>query len=48
VIESDEKLWSNPATWPSGKVPIAGENVEILPGKNIVFDLEDSPIYNYV
>lgn len=48
VVESTVRLWSNPTTWPSGKVPQAGEDVEVLTGKNIVYDLEDSPIYNYV
>ena len=41
-------LWSNPASWPSGSVPVAGEDVVIAPGKNFIFDLEESPIYNYV
>ncbi len=48
VVENTVRLWSNPSTWTSGKVPVAGEDVEILPGKNIVFDLEESPIYNYI
>jgi hypothetical protein len=48
VIETTEKLWSQPTTWPDGKVPVAGDDVVILPGKNIIYDLEDSPIYKYV
>ena len=48
VIETTEKLWSDPKTWASGKVPAEGEDVEVPAGKNIVFDLEESPIFNYV
>jgi hypothetical protein len=47
-IETTEKLWSQPSTWPDGKVPIAGQDVKILPGKNIIYDIEDSPIFTYV
>jgi cell migration-inducing and hyaluronan-binding protein len=47
-IETVERLWSDPATWPSGKVPVEGEDVEILPGKNILFDLEESPILKQI
>jgi hypothetical protein len=25
----EETLWSNPKSWPSGKVPVADEDVEI-------------------
>ena len=27
--ETTERLWSDPKSWTSGKVPVAGENVEI-------------------
>jgi hypothetical protein len=47
-IEETQMLWSLPSTWASGKVPGGGENVEVPPGKNIIYDLEESPIYNYV
>lgn len=47
-IESTIKYWSNATSWESGKVPIAGEDIVILPGKNFIYDLEVSPIYNYV
>jgi hypothetical protein len=48
VIETTERLWSQASTWPEGKVPVANDDVEIPPGKNIIYDLEDSPIFKYV
>jgi hypothetical protein len=42
------KLWSSPSTWSSGKVPAAGEDVEIPVNQTIVFDLAESPIYNLI
>jgi hypothetical protein len=35
----DETLWSVPETWPSGVVPVAGEDVEILGSMNVVYDV---------
>jgi len=31
--------WSAPATWPNGKVPVAGDKVTIPAGKNVVLDV---------
>ena len=31
--------WSNPATWPNGKVPVAGDKVTIEKGKAVVLDV---------
>jgi cell migration-inducing and hyaluronan-binding protein len=31
--------WSNPATWPNGKVPVAGDKVTIAAGKEVVLDV---------
>jgi hypothetical protein len=31
--------WSNPATWPNGKVPVAGDKVTIAAGQNVVLDV---------
>lgn len=41
-------MWSDPLTWattanPAGAVPTAGQDVEIASGKNIVFNLAESP-----
>jgi hypothetical protein len=32
AVENTTRLWSDPASWPSGKVPLAGEDVVIAPG----------------
>jgi hypothetical protein len=32
-------LWSNPATWPTNKVPAAGEQVDIASGKDVILDV---------
>jgi hypothetical protein len=46
---SDEKiLWSDPKSWPSGKVPVAGDDVHIEPGWNMIYDVEESPILKMV
>jgi cell migration-inducing and hyaluronan-binding protein len=31
--------WSDPATWPNGKVPVAGDKVIIARGKDVVLDV---------
>src|SRR5687767_5939523 len=31
--------WSDPATWPNGKVPVAGDAVTIAKGKDVVLDV---------
>lgn len=47
-IEDRVRLWSDPTSWASGAVPLAGEDIVIPPGQNFVFDLVESPIYNYI
>lgn len=47
-IETGFRLWSNPSSWTSGKVPVAGEDVLIEPGWNMVYDVAESPILNTV
>ena len=42
------RLWSDPMTWPSGVLPQADEDVEVPPGYDVLYDLEESPIYRYV
>jgi cell migration-inducing and hyaluronan-binding protein len=34
-----QELWSNPATWPDGKVPGAGDTVTIERGKDVLLDV---------
>jgi hypothetical protein len=34
-----QELWSNPATWPDGKVPAAGDTVTIEKGKDVLLDV---------
>jgi hypothetical protein len=31
--------WSDPASWPGRKVPVAGEKVEIASGKEVILDV---------
>lgn len=46
-ISDEIKYWSNATTWPEGVVPESGD-VEILPGENIIFDLEDTPVFDLI
>lgn len=48
TVEATERLWSDPASWPTGKVPAEGEDVHIEPGWNMTMDLEETPILGYV
>ena len=34
--------WSNPATWSLGRVPATGDVVDIAPGTNVTYDVNDS------
>jgi len=43
-LATDSKPWSDPNSWPSGAVPVEGDEVEIISGDWIDFDLEESPI----
>lgn len=38
-ISNEIKYWSDTTTWPSGKLPVEGEDVEIAPGENVVLDI---------
>jgi hypothetical protein len=35
----DVKLWSDDATWPSGAKPVAGDDVIITAGMNVLLDI---------
>jgi hypothetical protein len=37
--QAQETRWSDPATWPNGKVPAAGEQVTIDSGKQVILDV---------
>ncbi|HEU4685544.1 MAG TPA: G8 domain-containing protein, partial [Nitrospira sp.] len=43
--QANAALWSNPATWPSGKVPAAGDQVVIEPDMNVVLDVSPPPLH---
>jgi len=45
VVEDLVKLWSDPSSWPSGKVPAAGEDVHVESGWNMTMDVADTPIF---
>src|SRR5579863_4070845 len=36
--------WSDPATWPNGKAPVAGDKVTIDAGKEVVLDVNTPPL----
>jgi hypothetical protein len=40
-----QELWSNPATWPDGQVPRAGDKVTIESGKHVVLDVSPPPLH---
>mmetsp|Transcript_22262 Transcript_22262/g.16721 ORF Transcript_22262/g.16721 Transcript_22262/m.16721 type:complete len:269 (-) Transcript_22262:1359-2165(-) len=48
-VEIDDEIsyWSNVSTWITNKVPEAGENAEIQPGKNVFLDI-DTPILGHL
>jgi hypothetical protein len=48
VATGPERFWSDPNSWPSGKLPIEGENVHIEPGWNMTLDLAETPILTLV
>jgi cell migration-inducing and hyaluronan-binding protein len=37
--------WSSPATWPNGKVPVAGDQVTIAAGQNVVLDVNPPALH---
>src|SRR5690606_14634494 len=39
-----QQNWSDPATWPNGKVPVAGEKVIIPRDKEVVLDVSPPPL----
>jgi G8 domain len=39
AVEAKATKWSDRATWPSHKVPVAGEKVDIAAGKEVILDI---------
>ena len=50
--ESEPVPWSAPETWfnvfGENRVPIAGEEVRIITGMNVVYDIGDSPVFKNI
>lgn len=38
TLETFQRVWSNPDSWPSGKVPVDGDRVTILPEWTMILD----------
>src|SRR5690606_4524760 len=36
--------WSDPATWPNGKVPVAGDKVVIAKDRHVILDVSPPPL----
>jgi len=47
-LENRTRLWSNPEDWPSGKVPVADDDVHVEAGWNMYYDVEESPVLKMV
>jgi len=45
TIEKTPRYWSKAASWTSKKVPLAGEDVVIEPGWNMVLDIAETPTF---
>ena len=49
MAETDEtryRLWSDASNWPNGAVPADGEDVEVVSGWNMIFDLDETQTEN--
>ena len=47
-IETNYRRWSNTSSWTSGALPVEGEEVLIEPTWNMLYDLEDSPVFKSI
>jgi hypothetical protein len=48
TMETFLRYWNTSTDWPSGAVPVAGEDVHIEPAWNMIYDMgdgDDVPIY---
>ena len=46
--EGTKRYWSNPGDWPSKAVPKEGDTVEIESGWDMIYDLQDSPVFKMI
>jgi archaellum component FlaG (FlaF/FlaG flagellin family) len=48
VTDTTPRMWSFPTSWPSGIVPVSGDDVKILQGMNMILDIAETPIFGNV
>ena len=50
--ESEPTFWSEPTTWTNVfdpvRIPEAGDEVRIITGMNVIYDMEESPIFKSI
>ena len=44
-VANETLIKSDTTTWPSGKLPVEGEDVEIAPGENVVLDISTPRLF---
>jgi len=47
-LETTVRRWSNPEAWPTGRVPAEGDEVLVESGWNMLYDIEESPIFGKI
>ena len=49
-LEDEILFWSNPASWPNlpNRIPIEGEEVEIMTGLDVIYDIGISPLFKSI
>ena len=47
-IEKEYRRWSDTSSWTSGALPVEGEEVLIEPTWNMLYDLDDSPVFKSI
>jgi hypothetical protein len=47
-MEDFFRYWSDPTNWPDNKIPEEGSNVEIKGHWNMVLDIEETPLFEFV
>ena len=41
---TSQRRWSDPDSWPTGKLPVEGQNVDILPTWRMLLDISPPPL----